>query len=482
MTKDYLRKRYREMAAETMKINQRIVENNECVYDNCMMKVDGKRYVKAFLFDGQDMMPDGSDEDIILMGRPVYDTDYFLVDADSFEVARDMEKVLVMNFANAHRAGGGFLNGAIAQEESLCRNSTLYASLTSPEAQEMYRYNNTFYTSVDSDHMVLSPHVLVYRDCNGAFLDEPKEVAVITVPAPNKKGRAHEVAQTDMDKVMTDRIEMMVRIAIPYKYKALVLGAWGCGAFGHDPVRVAQYFREVFVGRGYGKYFQKIVFAILDDTRCLKLGAFADVFKKELIDGILFDIRGHAYAQAYNERPYVVCRYPMPVCNHTEEVSEDNLGYVQGVLLKGVPFEAELWQDRTEGTKHLTIILPEQLEEVRKKAEEPPTGVKQIPTMLRSIWNAVLPIGMFDRELEECAEDDDFYMMQMIENKIFNMTGDSLSIFLRYLTDTAGNDLVALDIMLERNGVVFATTDLSFMPFERSTPPTPSPARLHIVK
>ena len=87
-----------------------------------------------------------------------------IINSDSFQAGRNYDNSLVMNFANAHHPGGGFLLGANAQEESLCRCSTLYASLTSETASEMYRYNNSRISKVESDYMLLSPDVVVLRD------------------------------------------------------------------------------------------------------------------------------------------------------------------------------------------------------------------------------------------------------------------------------------------------------------------------------
>ena len=57
-----------------------------------------------------------------------------IVAKDSFQAAEDFENPLVMSFANAHKPGGGFEMGATAQEESLCRCSTLFASISSENA------------------------------------------------------------------------------------------------------------------------------------------------------------------------------------------------------------------------------------------------------------------------------------------------------------------------------------------------------------
>lgn len=120
---------------------------------------------------------------------------FFLVDADSFQAAAGLENPLVMNFANARHPGGGFLSGARAQEESLCRCSTLYASIASDKGREMYQYNKDHPSPTDSDYMLLSPDVCVFRDIDGLFLEKPFSVSVWTMPAPDKWGRASEVPQ-----------------------------------------------------------------------------------------------------------------------------------------------------------------------------------------------------------------------------------------------------------------------------------------------
>ena len=66
---------------------------------------------------------------------------YSVTNQDSFEAASKFEYPMVMNFANAYAPGGGFVGGSIAQEECLCRNSTLYNSISSEKASEMYQYN-----------------------------------------------------------------------------------------------------------------------------------------------------------------------------------------------------------------------------------------------------------------------------------------------------------------------------------------------------
>ena len=453
----------RSIAMETMQITQQgyYQKDGQKIY---LLERD---YKEAVVFDRKRLLSISEDKDGRLQKLPTYDTEYILVEGDSFDSAHgmvDMGEALVMNFANALSPGGGFLNGANAQEESLCRNSTLYASLSSPEAAVMYQYNNTHKNSVDSDYMILSPSVCVFRDCDGVLRNDPFHVAVFTISAPNKKGRAKDVDQQELDDVMIARLEMMMKAAAYYQYKTLVLGAWGCGAFGHDVKRVAQYFREVLVQRGNAKFFQRIIFAILDDRYYSKIDAFADVFRDELAENI-YKNNGNVMvaSKEQQDKSYIELCSEMPICNHTKEVTADNIGYVQGVLYDGTPFEAEIWKDDRVGTKNLTVILPEKKEVFGMRTSQSGGQVREGKTAFE--WNAALPVGMIDREIEEPPEETDFYMKYLLDNQIICLNSFGLEFLFRFLTDVQGKDLVAIDIMLERNGVVFATTDLNFRPF-----------------
>lgn len=214
-------------------------------------------------------------------GEPGSTVSIEITTEDSYRAASRFEHPLVMNFANAHHPGGGFEIGATAQEESLCRCSTLYASINSEAAKEMYRYNKTNVCATESDYMLLSDPVYVFRDEKCDFLEKPFHVGVITVPAPNRNGRAIFASAEKIKAAMTKRIRIMLAVAKENGYRDLVLGAWGCGAFRNDPVKVAGMFKTVLLEEGYGAYFDRVCFAIYGKEDGKNYTAFREVFYKE---------------------------------------------------------------------------------------------------------------------------------------------------------------------------------------------------------
>lgn len=190
--------------------------------------------------------------------------------------------VAVLNFASARNPGGGYLNGAQAQEEALCRASALHATLLrAPDYYAHHRADpDVFYT----DRVIHSPRVPVFRDERGALLDEPFTVGFLTSPAPNAgvvRRRTPERAG-QLPAALAARAERVLETAAAAGYRRLVLGAWGCGVFRNDPAVVAGAFRALLMGEGrFAGHFEEIVFAVLDrSSGTPTLAAFARVFDR----------------------------------------------------------------------------------------------------------------------------------------------------------------------------------------------------------
>lgn len=178
----------------------------------------------------------------------------------------DRNKPLVMNFANPYTPGGGYLTGASAQEEAICRRTTLYASLSHPETYEVYQLNRMLHRPADTGCMIWSPAVYIFRDTMLRPSNDVVEIAVLSLSAPNLNGSAAHISMEEIDRIMLRRMENFFMKAVEEGYKSLVLGAWGCGAFGHNPSRVAACFHKVLYEEGFAGFFQEIVFAVLDHS------------------------------------------------------------------------------------------------------------------------------------------------------------------------------------------------------------------------
>ncbi|MCD8086533.1 MAG: TIGR02452 family protein [Clostridiales bacterium] len=177
-------------------------------------------------------------------------------------------KILVLNLASATRPGGQTRNGASAQEEDLCRRTSLLLSLESEGAKRYYDYNNARKTRMGSDGVLLSPNVEVIKDASSEPLSAPFPISVMSCAAPMVRMGLEGMSQQAYEELLYRRIQGMLLVAASQGYRHLILGAFGCGVYGNDAALVSDLFARAirgftFAGKGSGQLFDFIQFAVL---------------------------------------------------------------------------------------------------------------------------------------------------------------------------------------------------------------------------
>ncbi|EDQ99623.1 uncharacterized protein LACBIDRAFT_316238 [Laccaria bicolor S238N-H82] len=181
------------------------------------------------------------------------------------------KRIGVLNFASAKNAGGGFIRGAQAQEESIARSSSLYPSLINEEGAKFYRIHNKDPREGYYSHaMIYSPRVVFFRDDLGNW-KSPIEVDIVTSPAVNAgvvRRYLREIGSADESKLDAAMKERMARILYLFEKQGmrnLVLGSFGTGVFRNRVELVASIWTELLIGEGarFKHSFDHVIFAIL---------------------------------------------------------------------------------------------------------------------------------------------------------------------------------------------------------------------------
>jgi uncharacterized protein (TIGR02452 family) len=184
---------------------------------------------------------------------------------DTSDNDRNSSPVAVLNLASERSPGGGWQNGAMAQEEALCYRSSLYLSL------------HKSYYPIPSLSAIYSPDVLIIRDASSAGhalrcsdisscpVTSVISIAALRHPTLTDDGRKFK---NEGQRAETKRkIRLVLRLAASKGHTRLVLGALGCGVFSNPPKEVAGCFLEVFREPEFtGGWWEEIVFAVLDNA------------------------------------------------------------------------------------------------------------------------------------------------------------------------------------------------------------------------
>lgn len=197
-----------------------------------------------------------------------------VINADSLDTALglptstiDHKPVLVLNMANAEHGGGGWLRGALAQEEAMCYRSSLSFTL-----------KRRFYPMKDEEG-IYSPSVVIFREniADGhrlLDLSQPDKLEVVSVvsvaairdPETVFKENGEEVYNRWKDKLlMKKKMRVCLRIAAREAHRRLVLGALGCGAFGNPRGEVVKCWKEVLGESEWEGWWESVMFAVLED-------------------------------------------------------------------------------------------------------------------------------------------------------------------------------------------------------------------------
>lgn len=229
----------------------------------------------------------GHDGKVVISGKRTLEA--------SESYAKQGKRVCVLNFASATNPGGGVVQGSSAQEEAICRCSTLYPCLNTKDMWNGFygphrKADNPLYY----DDCIFTPDVKVFKsDINfPERLPEAEwwEVDVITCAAPNLRSipsnhmnpnagsRKADITYEGLRALHTARIQRIFEVAMANGAEVLILGAFGCGAFCNPPELVAKVFAK-FTEK-YRDNFDVIEYAVFHTEReTANYKAFKDAMK-----------------------------------------------------------------------------------------------------------------------------------------------------------------------------------------------------------
>lgn len=247
--------------------------------------------------------------DVSNLGQIYPETQTGCINANCVDLAEQLiscgYRPAILNLASAKKPGGGYRDGLGAQEESLCRSSNLSLSL--------YQYGDPKYIYIRESGVpsksigypldrnfggIYTPNATFFRNNKSKFFtirDTAFKCDIITVAALSFNGRADFSGVDELiyrssdggftpggEEIMLNKIRTIFRMGVEHNRDALVLGAFGCGAYRLPAKEVARLFRVVMGEPEFTNKFRLIVFAILESTRKPNGldGKFADFYRE----------------------------------------------------------------------------------------------------------------------------------------------------------------------------------------------------------
>ena len=258
---DPARKEMREKCAEIFKDTYDKCENNLILKESIEKSIKlTKLYLEGNKFDLNNTPTKSEDYNIIISPERTLEC------VQKYYIPNDKKsKICVLNFASAKNPGGGVWKGARSQEESICRASTLYHCLITEFLKDNYYSYHREKKSEYSDRIIYIPNITVFKSDDDIFSKDIDEkcwynIDVISCAAHNQK--AYQANYEKLKEINYNKIKAIIECAVENNVDILILGAFGCGAFGNDPILVSKTFKRILIDEGYYKFFEKVHFAI----------------------------------------------------------------------------------------------------------------------------------------------------------------------------------------------------------------------------
>ncbi|CAE8723261.1 unnamed protein product, partial [Polarella glacialis] len=210
-----------------------------------------------------------------------------------FSLTDRSRQVCGLNFANGKDVGGGYKNGAMAQEEDLCRRMpTLYTSLNNAKRDGLYPFGPSTCrdpgTPGKYSDVLWTPGVAIGRtgEDSGFALLPPKEqatVSLVAAAAPNIKF-ANPPELYDKELMLnTAKAILITPVMKNPEITTIILGAWGCGAFGGDPSDISEIFCKALVNERLGRLYKEVHFAIPNFANDKNAEVFRQILRRNNI-------------------------------------------------------------------------------------------------------------------------------------------------------------------------------------------------------
>ena len=166
----------------------------------------------------------------------------------------DMARVGVLNFSNPRRAGDGFQQGSMAQEETLAYCSNL---VYTQRGSAYYKHNKKCQDNLFED-VLLSNGVVFFRTSDLLLTSHPIKAMVISAPAPIVKGLKGDALKW-AKLLMIVRMQFALNVMYHHGCSVIALGAFGCGYYGFDPDYIARTWERLLLSR---PCFDKVIMPV----------------------------------------------------------------------------------------------------------------------------------------------------------------------------------------------------------------------------